>query len=214
MVEQLGFLVERWRAAESRLYPIVLVDPPQYELYLTLVRAIADDLKDRSSVEQLADAYAERSQLLAAAIDRLSVAGTSIDEELALDAAFQARYRELQAERQQAEAEQRISAAGNEPQWVVLAETGTEGPVPAPGYRRLEMHVPDGTGLHIFVEHDPSTYIPFYGIEMLRLDPRTGEHEASDASLYREGFGDLDEWKRTIERIRRAESPETGPKPD
>ena len=213
MAEQLGSLAERWRAAESRLYPIVFVDPPKYELYLRLVRAVADDLKDRSTAEQLAEAYAGGSRLLADAVDRLSVAGSPIDKELVLDAAFQARYRELRAERQQAEAKQRIAAAGGEPQWVVLAETGTARPLPAPGYERLEMHVPDGTGLHTFVEHDPSTYTPRYGIELLRLDPSTGEYLASDGSPYREEFGDPDEWMRAVEHVRRADDPWTDPKP-
>lgn len=206
MAEQLGSLAERWRAAESRLYPVVFADPSKYELYLRLVRAVADDLKDRSTGEELAEAYAGGSQLLAAAVDRLSVAGSPIDEELVLDAAFQARYREVRVERQQAEAEERIAAAAGEPQWVLLAETGTAR-LPAPGYQRLEMHVPDGTGLRAFVEHDPTTYAPRYGIELLRLDPRSGEHLASEASPHRKEFGDPDEWMRAIEHLHRADDP-------
>ncbi len=140
------------------------------------------------------------------------MAGSPIDEELVLDAAFQARYRELVAERQQAEAEQRIATAGDEPQWVVLAEAGTARSVPAPGYRRVEMHVPDGTGLHTFVEQDPTTYTPRYGIELLRLDPRTGEHLGSDASGYRDEFEDAGEWMRAVEHVRLADDPWTDPK--
>ncbi len=212
MVEQLGSLAERWRAAESRLYPIVFGDPTRYELYVRMVRTIADDLKDRSTAEQLAEAYASGQALVAAAVDRLSVAGASIDEELVLDAAFQVRYRELRTEQQQAEAEQRIAAAAGEPQWIVLAESGTAQPVPAPGYRRVEMHVPEGTGLHTYVEHDPTTYTPRYGIEVLRLDPRTGEHLGSDGSPSREEFEDADEWIRAVEHVRRADDPWTDPK--
>lgn len=213
MAEQLGSLAERWQAAESRLYPVIFADPLRYELYLRLVRAVADALKDRSTAEQLVEAYTGGSALLARAVDELSLEGSSIDEELVVDAAFQVRYRELRAELQQAEAEQRIEAAGSGPQWVVLAETGTAPTVPEPGYRCLEMHVPEGTGLHTFVENDPSTYDARYGIELLRLDPRTGEHLASHESPHREDFEDADEWTRAVEHIHNADDPWSDCKP-
>jgi hypothetical protein len=208
MDEQLAELIGRWRSAEQRLYPTVVVDPQQYERYLRLIRAITDDLGDRSTAEELAEAYGERMRFLEAAAHRLSSVAPSVgDEDLVIGAAFYARYRELRAEWHQAEVMERIAAAGQDPQWVLLGETGTAEPVPVPGYRRLEMHVPDGTGLHTFVEFDPKTYAPLYGVELLRLDPRTGEHLPDDARPSRQEFLDPDQWEWAVARLRLAEKP-------
>lgn len=209
MAERPEQLAARWRAAEARLYPVVFVDPPRYELYLRLVRAVADDLAEQTTDEQLARAYEGRSRLLASARQQLSLGGTAIDEDLVLDAAFGARHREMRAAHQRAEAERRI-AAGQSPGWVLIGESGPAGPDPAPGYRRLEMHLPDGMSLHTFIEHDPGTYLPCYGLELLQLDPRTGEFLGATPSADREEFGDRDEWRRAVERARRFVETGTG----
>ena len=38
--------VAAWRRAEARVYPTVMVDATMYEQYLTMVRAVADELAD------------------------------------------------------------------------------------------------------------------------------------------------------------------------
>jgi hypothetical protein len=188
-------LLTQWRSAESKLYPMVVVNPHQYEANLELVRAMTDDLSDVATTEDLVNAYENGSDLLAAAVARLGASAPRADiGPLLIDAAFQGRYRHLGGERQQAEAARRIAEAGKGPAWVLLAESGDDGPGAATGFRRIEMHLPDGLGVYSYIDIDPSTFLPLYWIETLQLDPATGEFTGNDARPERREFTDRAEW--------------------
>lgn len=182
---------------------MVVVNPHQYETNLRLVRAMSDQMSDLATVEELIEAYDGRSSMAASTADSLSLAAPQPEvEELLVDAAFYVRYRELRSELQKAEVERRIAAAGDGPGWVVLAETGADGSTPAPGFRRVEMHLPDGKGLYTFVDVDPSTYRPRYGVEVLRLDPSSGEELPDDPIASRQEFAELTDWEQAIAEAR------------
>ena len=182
---------------------MVVVNPHQYEANLSLVRAMTDDLGDVEGVDHLVEEYQGGTDRLAAAVGRLGVAAPSPDvAPLLIDAAFQGRHRELPSERQQAKAVNRMAQAGAEPAWVNLAEAGNDGPSAATGFQRVEMRVPDGLGMHTYIDIDATTYRPLYGIEILQLDPETGEHVGTHARPERTEFTDHKEWLAAIAEIK------------
>ena len=135
--------------------------PERYELYIAVVRAIADDLRPLQSTDALVRAYGDREEFLASASSRL---GEGADPQLVVDAAFGLRFREVAQHSRRAEVRRRIAEADTD--WVVLSERGATA---------LELHVPTGTGLHSWVEEDVDTGRPRYGVQVLRLDPESGE---------------------------------------
>lgn len=196
-------LLTQWRASEARLYPMVVVNPHQYEKNLSLVRAMTDDLGDVATVGELVDEYERRADLLQAAVNRLDVAMPSPGvAPLLIDSAFQGRHRELPGERQQTEAAGRIAEAGGGPAWVTLAESGDDGPEAATGFLRVEMRLPDGRGMHTYVDIDATTYRPLYGIEIRQLDPATGEQIDARARPARTEFTDRVEWLAAIADVK------------
>ncbi|MPZ78924.1 MAG: hypothetical protein GEV28_00370 [Actinophytocola sp.] len=92
----------RWKAAEDRLYPLITVDPALYEAALTLVCEVADVLRGQcGTVTELvgADAAAVLARCPSAPV--LSALG--FDPGAAFDAACACRWRELTAEKTDAE---------------------------------------------------------------------------------------------------------------
>ncbi len=177
MGERLPELVRRWRTAEERLYTVVMVFPEHYERRIRLVRAVADELRSSSTAEELVGAYARAPDLVARASQRLGLLREDVgDAEVVGDAAFSLRYGEVLEETHRGEAVRRTRAAreaGHE--WVVLYETGSPETALLAPYRRLEMHLPDGVGLHVFVEPHPETMRAVYGVEAVQLDPTSGD---------------------------------------
>ena len=62
--------VAAWRRAEARVYPTVMVDATMYEQYLTMVRAVADELADVRTEDDLVTAWEERRELAGAVVAR------------------------------------------------------------------------------------------------------------------------------------------------
>ena len=172
----------RWRAAEEQLYPVVMVRPDLYERSIEIVRSVADELRAFSTPTALLDGFGRAAEIAAGVVRRESLATEGVDLALATTAAFSLRYRELVGEVARGRAIERIRAARERGDaWVVLHESGTLEQAPAVPYRRLEMHLGDGAGLHLFVQQDPETAAPVYGVESVQLDPQTGDwlHDAS-----------------------------------
>jgi len=182
---------------------MVLVNPDQYETNLRLVREMTDRMSGLATVEELIEAYGGRSSMAASAAHGLSVAVPQPEVgEVLTDAAFHARYREVLSELEEAEAARRIAAAGEGPGWVVIAETGADGATPAPGFQRVAMHLPDGTALHTYVDLDPDTFRPRYGVEVLHLDPTNGVELPDDPRAGRREFSEFADWERAIAQDR------------
>ena len=178
---------------------MVLVNPDQYETNLRLVREMTDRMSDLATVEELIEAYGGRSSMAASAAHGLSIpVPQPAVEEVLVDAAFHGRYREVLSELEEAEAVRRIAQAGAGPGWVVVAETSADGATPAPGFQRVEMHLPDGTALHTYVDLDPDTFGPRYGVEVLHLDPVSGVELADHPRAGRREFSELADWEDAI----------------
>lgn len=194
-------LVAGWQAAEERLYPVVMVRPELYERYLSLVRAVADSLRDVGTVGALARRFRTGDSIMATTVERTGIATEGMDLGLAAGAAFCLRYREILAETGRRDALRRIeeARARGEP-WVIVHETDRFGDAL---YRRLELHLPSGAGLHAFVELDAETGGRIYCLEALPLDPRTGSHlEELPPIAPRRTYVDEDDWRSAVDRLR------------
>jgi hypothetical protein len=207
-------LVERWNLAERRLYPVVMARPDLYERYLALVRAMADDLGGLSTPEALAAAFGEGVPQAARTAARAGVPTEGLDLGVAAGAAFALRYREVKAAATRAAVAARVhEATTRRERWVVLQElSGEQAPDPfaAAVSSRVELHVPTGVAIHSFVELDPDTYHPRYGVEAARLDPVSGELARDEESAATpRTFDDPAAWERAVAALRRA--CETGP---
>jgi hypothetical protein len=195
-------VIRRWGAAEERLYPVVMLRPDLYERYISVVRAVADELRSIRTPDELVEAYARGPEIVARVIRDQMVSTEGMDLGLVTAAAFGHRHREVLADSHRARAVRRIEdARATGEGWVVVYETGSQRPL-LPPYRRLEMRLADGLGLHVFVEVDPETAGPLYGVEVVQLDPRSGDW-VSEAATERLTFGAPDEWEGAIERLRR-----------
>ncbi len=197
-------VVRRWRAAEEQLYPVVMTRPDLYELSIQVVRAVADELRPLTTPAALLASYRDAAELVAGVIQRRDLAVEGLDLGLATDAAFHLRYREVLDEAARGQAMERARAArerGDE--WVLLHESGTLSRAPAVPYRRLEMRVRDGAGLHVFVQQDPTTAGPLFGVEAVQLDPHTGDWLTEAAPWARsETFTRPEPWQRLVEELR------------
>jgi hypothetical protein len=202
-------LVERWNLAERRLYPVVLARPDLYERYVALVRAMADGLGEVSTPAALAAAFGEAVPLAARTADRRGIATAELDLDVAAGAAFALRYREVKAAAARGAVAARIKeATAKRERWAVLQEPPAgQAPDPFGGAvsSRVELHVPTGVAIHSFVELDPDTYQPRYGVEAARLDPVSGELARDEEPVVPpRTFDDRAAWERAVAALRRA----------
>jgi hypothetical protein len=187
-------LLRRWTEAEARLYPVVLVRPELYERYIRLVKAIADELAATvAGLEGLVARFEGAEDLAREVAGRLGVPEGDMDFALVAGAAFAHRYREALQDQHRDDARERIRTARERGDAsVVVYETGSRG---IPPYRRLEMRLSDGAGVHSFIELDPETGDPVYGLEQIQLDPQTGDWVTdAEALMSRTMFADAAAW--------------------
>src|SRR3954462_11158654 len=107
--------IAAWRRAEARIYPTVMVNATLYQQYIEVVRAIAGELRDVPTEDDLVTAWHERSDIVNEA-----VAGSAppmlalMDREAVRDAAFCHRHREVTREHGKALARERLERARRE----------------------------------------------------------------------------------------------------
>ena len=197
-------IVRRWRVAEERLYPVVMVRPDLYERYISVVRAVADELRAFRSLDELVAAYEQGPEVTARVVRAQIISTEGMDLALVAGAAFSLRHREIAEETNREEALQRIRAARAEGQeWTVVYETATTGPQLVPPYRRLEMRLADGVALHVFVEMDPESGGALFGVESVQLDPQTGDWVTDAPPLApRRTFSEPESWNEAIAELR------------
>jgi hypothetical protein len=189
-------LIRRWTEAEARLYPVVLVRPELYERYIRLVRGVADELASSPSLDALGERFVSSGgaeDLVRETARRLGIPMQDMDLALVAGAAFAHRHREALQAKHRDDARDRIRRARDRgDEWTVVYETGTPA---VPPYRRLEMRLSDGAGIHAFVELDPETGGPLYGLESIQLDAQTGDWVTDAQGLTaRRTFPDAASW--------------------
>lgn len=196
-----GLLAE-WRAAEDRLYPVVMVRPDIYERSVELVRRVADELQRCTEPAALAAAWSEAAEIVyEVSRDRLLPLG-DLDAGLVAGAAFAMRYRELAWPSREQRIDRMRAAAERGETWVLVDQIGSLETAAVMPCTRVEMHLRTGTGLRTTVEADPETSAPRYRLEVLPLDPASGERLAQEDPGMEESFSDRDEWMAAVEARR------------
>jgi hypothetical protein len=198
-------LLSDWKAAEERLYPVVMVRPDLYERSVRMVRAVADELTGYLDFAALANAWGGAAEIVHRAAAEGGFDLDGLDAGLIAGAAFSMRYRELAGAVARAERLSRIQAAAESGEaWVRVEEIGsreTAGMVP---WTWVEMHVGSGAGIRQTLEADPLTGAPRYSLEVVPLDPATGDRlpVPDDVVAVEEVFSDPTEWMAAVEAMR------------
>jgi len=192
--------VAAWRRAEASVYPSVMVNAALYEQYLTTVRAIAEELGDVRTEDDLVLAWQERRDIATEVVSRTAPSMRSfMDLGAVRDAAFAHRHRQITRERGKEIARERLEQARrNQAEWVVLFEDVT--PL---GSQRLEMHVKTGRALHTSSKSELDNPIPSFELEVVQLYPATGAWLVDQAPLMpARTFHSHEEWEARIAQAR------------
>jgi hypothetical protein len=163
--------IATWRRAEAKVYPAVMVNEALYRQYVSLVRAVADELADVDDEDDLVTAWSERHEVAIEAVRRLAPTMQPLmDLEAVRAAAFCQRHREVTREHGKRIARDRLlEARRTGAEWVVLFDDVTPF-----GSHHLEMHVASGRALHSSSELALDAPAPKYELEVVQLDPATG----------------------------------------
>jgi hypothetical protein len=192
--------VAAWRRAEALVYPSVMVNAALYEQYLVTVRAVADELRDVHTEDDLVVAWDERRDIALEVVSRTAPSMRSFMDLGALrDAAFAHRHRQITRERGKEIARERLEQARiRRDEWVVLFEDVT--PI---GSQRLEMHVKTGRALHTSSRTELDNPIPKFELEVVQLDPATGAWLVDQAPLMpTQTYHSHEEWEARIAQAR------------
>src|SRR4051812_7172270 len=193
-------VIAQWRRAEARVYPTVMVNATLYEQYVTTVRAVADELSDVRTDEDLVVAWHERRDIATEVVARTAPSMRSfMDLGAVRDAAFAHRHRQISRERGKEIARERLEQARrDQADWVVLFEDVT--PL---GSQRLEMHVKTGRALHTSSRTELDSPIPKFEVEVVQLDPATGAWLVDQAPLMAtQTYHSHEEWEARIAQAR------------
>jgi hypothetical protein len=192
--------VAAWRRAEARVYPSVMVNAALYEQYLSTVRAIAEELGDVRTEDDLLVAWQERRDIALEVVSRAAPSMRSfMDLGAVRDAAFAHRHRQITREQGKEIARQRLEQARrDQAEWVLLFEDVT--PI---GSQRLEMHVRTGRALHTSSKTELDSPIPKFELEVVQLDPATGAWLVDQAPLRPAStYHSHEEWEARIAQAR------------
>jgi hypothetical protein len=198
-------LLSDWRAAEERLYPIVMVRPDLYERSVRLVRVVADELAGCLDLPALVEAWSGAAEIVHRAASEGGLDLEGVDAGLIAGAGFSMRYRELAAGLAVSERLNRIRAAREAGDaWVRVEEIGSKETAGMMPWTWVDMHVPSGAGLRQTLEADQTTGAPRYSVEIIPLDPATGDRlqVPADVVTAEESFDDPTEWMAAVEAKR------------
>jgi hypothetical protein len=198
-------VLSQWSSAEERLYPVIMTRPDLYQRAVELVRKVADELGSCPDLAALVKAWPDANDIVYRASSLALMPLAELDITLVAGAGFSMRYRELAGPAARAERLARLAAAAEAGDtWVVVSETGSLGSAGFVPWVRLEMHVPTGAGLSQTVEADPDTGAARYRLEIVRLDPATGDEIGPVEDLtMEESFDDRAEFTAALEARRR-----------
>jgi hypothetical protein len=192
--------VAAWRRAEALVYPSVMVNAGLYEQYTAAVRAIAEELDDVRTEDDLVVAWHERHDIATEVLERTAPSMRAFMDRGALrDAAFCHRHRQISRLRAKEIAAERLENARREhAEWVVLFEDVT--PL---GSQRLEMHVKTGRALHASSKTELDNPIPKFELEVVQLDPATGAWLVDQAPLMpTRVYHSHEEWEARMQQAR------------
>lgn len=191
--------VARFTAAESRLYPLALVDPAGYERAVATTGRLLSGL--RSGCPDIGAVLAQRDAMvesLAAASGERPAELGGLPPETVVDAACAVRCRELWARDRARRAQQRVAAARAAGQEWLVEEPDADA-VMTGEYRRVELHVPTGTALVGLVEADGAGGTAY----RLQVIPAPAADGTSPPEVS-ETYDDRAPWAEALQRHREA----------
>ena len=200
MVLDRAAAIATWRAAEGRIYPSVMVNASLYQEYVDTIRAIAGELGDVRTEDDLVAAWHERRDLATEVIARTAPTMARImDAESVRAAAFCTRHREVTREHGKVIARQRLEDAKmSGATWVVLFDDVT--PL---GSHTLEMHVRSGRALLTSTDLPLDGTRPSWELQAVQLDPTDGAYLLDAPPLIpTQKFDRQDEWEARTHRAR------------
>ncbi len=192
--------IAAWRRAEARVYPSVMVNAELYQQYIGVVRAVAEELRDVGTEDDLVVAWSERRDLVRAVVSRSAPPMLALMDQASIrDAAFCHRHREITREQGKALAAERLERARvTRAEWVVLFDDFT--PL---GSHTLDMHVSSGRALHYASELPLDATRPKFTLEVVQLDPRDGTWLLDKPpAMPQQTFDTREEWEARIEHAR------------
>jgi hypothetical protein len=192
--------IAAWRRAEAQVYPSVMVNADLYQQYIGVVRAVAAELGDVHTEDDLVTAWHERRDVVREVVARLAPPMLALmDREAIRNAAFCHRHREVTREHGKAIAAERLERARRErAEWVVLFDDVT--PL---GSHTLEMHVASGRALHAAAELPLDARAPKFTLEVVHLDPRDGAWLLDKPpAMPSRTFDTREEWEARIAQAR------------
>src|SRR5688500_7546236 len=192
--------VDAWRRAEGRVYPSVMINADLYQQYIGVVRAVAEELTEVRTEDDLVAAWYERRDVVREVVSRSAPPMLALMDQGAIrDAAFCHRHREITREQGKAIAAARLEEARRTgAEWVVLFEDVT--PL---GSQRLEMHVASGRALHAASELPLDASPPKFTLEVVQLDPSDGAWLLDKPPLMpAQSFDTREEWEARTEQAR------------
>jgi hypothetical protein len=148
-----------------------MVNAELYQQYIGVVRAVAEELRDATSEQELVAAWVERRDVVQEVVSRSAPPMLALmDREAIRDAAFCHRHRQVNREHGKQLARERLEEARRTgAEWVVLFDDVT--PL---GSQQLEMHVATGRALHTSSELPLDASRPSFRLEVVQLDPVDG----------------------------------------
>ena len=198
-------LLSDWKSAEERLYPVVMVRPDLYERSVRMVRAVTDELAGCGDLAALVEAWESAAEIVHRAATDAGFDLEGLDAGLLAGAGFSMRYRELAVGASRNERVDRIRAAAEAGEgWVRVEEIGSRETAGMMPWTWVEMHVGSGAGLRQTMEADAMTGAPVYSLEVVPLDPATGDHlpVPTDVVSVIDTFSDPTEWIAAVEAKR------------
>jgi hypothetical protein len=198
-------LLSDWRSAEERLYPVVMVRPDLYQRAVSMVRVVADELAGCLDLAALVGAWGGAAEIVHRAAGEAGLDLEGLDAGLIAGAGFSMRYRELAGAVARNERLGRIrTAAETGEAWVRVEEIGSRETAGMMPWTWIEMHVGSGAGLRQTLEADQTTGAPRYSLEVVPLDPATGDRLPipDDVVSVEESFDDPTEWMGAVEAKR------------
>jgi hypothetical protein len=164
-----------WHESERKMYPLATTSSVKYEQVIRLARAVADDLVNVTTSDELAEQWEHRSSLVQAASARAGTPLGDLPETDVAGVAFVLRHNEIRVREHQQHLTQLVSAArADGRQWVTLHERGNLDHGLMDPYQALEMHLESGVGIVSSVEPNPSNGRANHVLTVVCLDPLTG----------------------------------------
>ena len=173
-----------WAEYEKQLYPMVISDSTGYQQALLAVRALADEMRNVASIEELVSMWPRAGEMLKSVVSTRGLSAWSLPQDGVAGAAFALREREIREHDQHQELQRRIGAACKSGDtWVVLDENGKIDSGLSDPYRCTEMHVASGLAVTSLVQPDPSLGTAIFVVTVIKLDPLTGELLDADPGI-------------------------------